>query len=132
MKYQTVDTASIHKLVHHFYDHVRADSYIGPIFNGVIGDNWETHLNTMVQFWSSVMLTSGLYKGTPMVKHLALKNVEAAHFDRWLELFRLSTDELFEPELAQEFVIRAERIAESFKLGMFYRPSELRVVNAPL
>ena len=132
MTYNVVTAKSIQDLVHHFYGKVRTDTYIGPIFDAVIGDNWDNHLHTMVQFWSSVMLTTGVYKGTPMAKHLALKNVEPAHFDRWLALFREATYELFDPELADEFIIRAERIAESFKLGMFYRPSELKLVNAPL
>ncbi len=132
MPYQTVDTSTITELVHHFYDKVRADDSLGPIFDRVIGDAWDSHLETMVLFWSSVMLTSGVYKGTPMAKHLALKDVTAAHFDRWLELFRSSVYELFTPEIAEEFIVRAERIAESFKLGMFYRPQELKIVNAPL
>lgn len=132
MLHQTVDNATITDLVHHFYDKVRAHKTLGPIFDRVIGDSWDSHLETMVLFWSSVMLTSGVYKGTPMAKHLALKDVTPAHFDLWLDLFRSSARELFAPEIAAEFIIRAERIAESFKLGMFYRPGELKVVNAPL
>jgi hemoglobin len=132
MKYASVDTRSIEVLVHHFYDQIRTDTYIGPVFDEVIGENWDRHLAIMVTFCSSVMLTSGLYKGTPMAKHMALRNIEPAHFDRWLALFRQSATELFEPEIAEAFTVRAERIAESFKLGLFYRPQEFKVVNAPL
>ncbi len=132
MKCAVVDRPSIHKLVHAFYDRVRADSFIGPIFEGVIADRWDTHLETMVNFWSSVMLTSGVYKGTPMAKHVALTEVEPAHFDRWLELFEETTSELFIAEIADDFMVRARRIAESFKLGMFYAKNQIKVVNAPL
>ncbi len=130
MKYAVVDKPSIEDLVHTFYGHVRADPYIGPIFDQVIGDRWDGHLQTMVNFWSSVMLTSGLYKGTPMAKHLALTQVEPAHFDRWLDLFRQTTSELFEADIAHEFMVRAERIAESFKLGMFHHADQFKIVTA--
>ena len=105
---------------------------LGPIFNTVIGDNWDTHMQTMVKFWSSVMLSSGVYKGTPMPKHVVLKDITEAHFDVWLRLFGATTTELFTPDIAQEFVVRAERIAESFKLGMRYASDPFKVVNAPL
>jgi len=132
MKYETVDRVAIERLVHTFYERVRADTFIGPIFNDVIGDRWGRHLATMVNFWSSVMLTSGVYKGTPMAKHVALTQVEPAHFDRWLELFEATTSELFVPAIADDFMVRARRIAESFQLGMFYKPDQIKVVNAPL
>lgn len=132
MKHSVIDDASITDLVYRFYEHVRADPELGPIFDHVIGERWETHMPTMVKFWSSVMLKSATYNGTPMPKHMALKNVTPEHFKLWLRLFRETTAELFEPELAQQFVIRAERIAESFQLGMFYRPGNLKIVNAPI
>lgn len=132
MKYSKVDAAKIHELVHSFYGRIRNDQELGPIFNDVIMDNWDRHLNTMVTFWTSVMLSSGLYKGTPMVKHVALKNATLAHFELWLGHFRVTTADLFEPDVAAEFVIRAERIAESFQLGMFHYENQFKVANVPL
>ena len=132
MKHSKVDAAKINELVHSFYGRIRNDQELGPIFNDVIMDNWDRHLNTMVTFWTSVMLSSGLYKGTPMVKHVALKNVTPAHFELWLVHFQVTTADLFEPDVAAEFVIRAERIAESFQLGMFHYENQFKVVNVPL
>ncbi|HEU4550684.1 MAG TPA: group III truncated hemoglobin, partial [Rhizomicrobium sp.] len=54
-----IDEAMVERLVHAFYAKVRADKDIGPIFNRVIGDNWDVHLSRMCDFWSSVMLMSG-------------------------------------------------------------------------
>src|SRR3546814_11016063 len=45
----------IKTLVYGFYDRVRADAMLGPIFNGHIHD-WDTHLGIMVRFWSSLLL----------------------------------------------------------------------------
>ena len=132
MKYSSVDVASICDLVDSFYDRVRDDPQLGPIFNDVIGDNWDAHLQTMVKFWSSVMLSSGVYKGTPMPKHVVLKDLKEEHFDVWLAHFGATTQDLFEPVIARDFVARAERIAESFKLGMRYASDQFKIVNAPI
>jgi hemoglobin len=88
----------------------------------MIGEDWDPHLEKMCAFWSSVMLTSGRYKGNPMLAHLRLKMVTRAHFQRWLSLFRATAAELFAPEVAEAFIARAETIARSLQLGMFFRP----------
>ena len=115
--------AEIEKLVRAFYARVRADAELGPIFERVIGDDWEPHLQKMFAFWSSVMLMSGRYKGQPMVAHIRLKTARPPHFDRWLALFRQTTDEICAPETAAAFMDRATRIAESLQMGMFFSPA---------
>ena len=114
-----IDEALIETLVRHFYDRVRADADLGPIFAEIISGDWEPHLQTMMAFWSSVMLTSGRYHGQPMPKHRALTRVRSEHFDIWLDLFRASARTVCAPDAAEQFIDRAERIAESLKLGMF-------------
>lgn len=114
--------AEIRALVHAFYARIREDAELGPIFSGEIGD-WDTHLAKMCDFWSSVMLTTGRYKGQPMRAHLKLKQVTPKHFDRWLMLFRQTAEDVCAPETAERFVEKAARIAESLQLGMFFRPA---------
>ena len=118
----SVNEDAIHRLVDEFYTKVRADPVLGPIFADAIPGNWGPHLATMRSFWSSVMLTSGRYKGNPVAVHKRLAGVEIGMFDRWLALFDETCREMFEPELAAEFAVKATRIAESLKLAMFYRP----------
>ena len=117
-----VDENMIRKVVHAFYAKVRQDPFIGPIFARAIGDNWDPHLAKMCDFWSSVMLMSGRYKGNPMVAHMRLNTVQPDHFARWLELFRQTATEICPPETAVAFVMRADNIARSLQLGMFFRP----------
>ena len=112
----------VQTLVHRFYDHIRADSDLGPIFNSAVKDDWGNHLGKMCEFWSSVMLMSGRYHGNPMITHMKLKAVRPEHFERWLELFREAARDTCSPEVAARFVSRAENIANSLKLDMFYRP----------
>lgn len=117
------DEAEIERVVRDFYGRIRADDVLGPIFNRVIGDNWEPHLQKMFAFWSSVMLMSGRYKGAPMVAHIRLKQVRPEHFDIWLTLFEATVTENCAPETAAAFLDKARRIAESLKLGMFFNPA---------
>ena len=116
-----VNEETIRQLVHGFYAKVRADEALGPIFARAIGEDWDPHLEKMCAFWSSVMLTSGRYKGNPMLAHMRQKAITEAHFVRWLSLFRATAAELFEPAIAGAFIARAETIARSLQLGMFFR-----------
>ncbi|MBN9527272.1 MAG: group III truncated hemoglobin [Alphaproteobacteria bacterium] len=111
-----IDEAMIERLVYGFYDRVRADDMLGPVFAERIAD-WGPHLGRMVQFWSSVALMTGAYHGQPMRVHLPLP-IDGRFFDRWLQLFEQTADELCPPAAARHFVERARRIAESLELGI--------------
>lgn len=116
-----LDRAFIGKLVREFYRRVRADERLGPIFAGVIGEEWDPHLEKMTDFWCAVMFKNGAYGGRPVPAHLKLKQVREDDFDIWLGIFRKTAAELCEPVVAAAFVDRAERIAQSLKLAMFFR-----------
>ncbi|TFW12758.1 group III truncated hemoglobin [Brevundimonas intermedia] len=111
-----IDEAMIEALVEGFYARVRDDVLIGPIFAARIAD-WAPHLAQMKLFWSSVALSTGVYQGRPMPKHLPLP-IDARHFDRWLELFVETARDLCPPVAANHFIERARRIAESLELGI--------------
>ena len=111
-----ITEAIIEDLVRAFYGKVRADEVLGPIFEARISD-WEPHLAQMCAFWSSVALMTGLYHGTPMVKHMQLP-VDAGHFDRWLALFEETVREVCPPEAEAHFIERARRIASSLEMGV--------------
>jgi len=117
-----LDEEMIRAVVHGFYAKIRADAALGPIFARVIGEDWDPHLAKMCDFWSSVMLMSGRYKGNPMTAHLRLKSVRPEHFARWLELFGETADATAPPAVAALFRAKAENIARSLQLGMFFRP----------
>ena len=111
-----IDDAMIERLVRGFYARVRSDEILGPVFEERIQD-WEPHLRRMCEFWSSVVLMSGKYHGSPMAKHLPLP-VDAQHFDRWLALFESAAHELCPPNAANHFINLARRIAISIELGI--------------
>lgn len=107
-------------LVDAFYARVRQDPDLGPIFNDAIHD-WPEHLERLSAFWSSVMLTSGRYKGRPVPAHKKHEDrVAPEHFTRWLALWKATTDELMIPEAAQALQAAAGRIGESLQLALFF------------
>jgi hemoglobin len=117
-----VEEAQLETLIPAFYARVRQDPLIGPIFNEAVED-WDDHLGKLTAFWSSVMLTSGRYKGSPMAAHL--RHVDAITpemFTRWLAIWSETTAELLPAPAAAALQARAARIAESLQLGLQFRP----------
>jgi len=116
-----IDEPGLARLVDAFYARVRADEELGPVFNDAVHD-WPEHLETLTAFWSSVMLTSGRYKGRPMQAHFRHRErITPALFDRWLGLWRETSVELMPPRAAAMLQNKADKIAESLKLGLFFR-----------
>jgi hemoglobin len=101
-------------LVDRFYDKVKTDSLLGPVFSHV---DWQHHLPIMYNFWSSVVLGDESYRGNPLQKHLHLE-IDKTHFSRWLTLFEETVDENFAGETADEVKKRAQSIAGIFQFKM--------------
>jgi len=116
----TITEAALERVIPAFYARVRQDALLGPVFNGAIAD-WPEHLTTLVAFWSSVMLTTGRYKGQPMAAHLRHRaQVTPAHFERWLALWADETNAQLPPAAAAAMQAKAARIAESLSLALFF------------
>lgn len=124
-----VDEAMIERLVHAFYAKVRVDPALGPIFNGAIAD-WDPHLARMCEFWSSVVLMTGRYKGDPMGAHIRVGGIRPTHFARWLHLFKTTAEAVCPPEAAALFDAKARQIAQSLELGIAASRGELPPMKA--
>jgi hemoglobin len=109
----------IHDLVHAFYGKVRRDPALGPIFNQVIAEeNWPVHLAKMCDFWSSVILRSGRFRGSPMQAHIQVGGIRPTHFARWLHLFHETAAEVCPPAAAAIFVERSRLIGRNLQMGI--------------
>lgn len=104
----------VRTMVDRFYDKVKVDPLLGPVFSHV---NWPSHLPTMYNFWSSLLLGDHSYHGHPLQRHLHLA-IDGTHFTRWLELFTKTVDENFEGAVAAEAKMRGHAIAGIFQLKM--------------
>ena len=110
------DRNDIIELVDKFYDKVKIDALLAPVFAHL---DWPKHMPIMYNFWSSMILGDMSYQGSPFQKHLHL-DIDATHFAKWLELFHKTVDDLFEGPRATEIKDRARSIAGVFqhKLGL--------------
>jgi len=100
-------------LVDTFYQKVRENELLGPIFNGVIKDRWPEHLEKMYRFWQTVLLEDHTYFGSPFPPH-AMLPVEKKHFDTWLGLWHGTIDSFFVGEKANEAKWRGDKMAVMF------------------
>jgi hemoglobin len=106
--------ADVERLVDTFYEHVRGDDLLGPIFDEVARVDWVTHLPKMYAFWEAVLFGVAGFKGNPLATHLALARktpLTAREFHRWVALFHEAVDRLFAGPTAREAKRRAEHIA---------------------
>ena len=110
-----LDEAVLEVVVRRFYAAAREDALIGPVFDHV--KDWEHHIARICAFWSSVALRTGRYEGQPMRAHMPL-GLEAAHFQRWLMLFRQTVREVCTPAGAALLEERAGRIAQGLLFGI--------------
>jgi hemoglobin len=104
----------VERLVTGFYNKVRQDDQLAQHFASI---DWDHHTPLIVSFWCMILLGTEGYKGNPMAKHLSI-NLVKADFERWLQLFTTTVDELFEGEKANEAKQRAFSIAAMFQFKM--------------
>lgn len=107
-----VTEADLRRLVHTFYARVRQDPLLAPLFESHV-DDWDAHLETLVDFWLWLVLKKEGFDGSPMPKHARLPGLGWAHFERWLELFHRTTGELQVPALKNTVDAMARRMAST-------------------
>lgn len=118
-----LDEAVLPALLTRFYERVRRDDVLGPLFNDVIRD-WPDHLGRIADFWSSVMLGSGRYKGNPVVIHLLhAPRMTPEMFARWLALWQETTTEMLPATVATAMQAKAHRIAQTLQGALRLQPA---------
>ena len=119
MKKDISDIEDIKLMVNAFYDQIRENKVLGPIFNGIIQDRWSQHLEKMYTFWQTILLEEHTYFGSPFPPHAKLP-VDVSHFEQWLQLFNQNMDNLFEGTKADEAKWRAAKMAQMFQIKIDY------------
>ncbi len=116
----------LERLLSRFYDRAREDDLLGPIFGAHVHD-WDSHLETVVNFWSNHTGGPVLYRGG-MGRHLRL-GLKPEHFDRWLALWRTNAEKEVGPQCAEELHQIASHVAANLK-AMASQVSALNVGGA--
>ena len=114
MKKDILSLDDVKVLVDRFYERVRNDALLGPIFEQRIQDRWPAHLAKMYAFWQTVLLEEHTYDGAPFPPHAQLP-VDRRHSEQWMQLFTSTADELFEGDKNEEAKWRAARMADLFE-----------------
>jgi hemoglobin len=112
--------ADIDRLMEVFYERAIGDSVIGYIFTDVAKLDLEHHLPIIGDFWESLLFGTPAYQKhgrNPMLVHKDLhakSELTLEHFERWLEIFAKTVDDLFAGENADHLKMRAQAIAVRF------------------
>ncbi|MEL6865707.1 MAG: group III truncated hemoglobin [Bacteroidota bacterium] len=118
-KSDITDEEDVILMVDSFYQKVRVDDLLGPVFNDVAQVDWEVHLPKMYGFWNKLILGQPTYKGNPFAVHVPLP-IHAEHFDRWIQLFEQNINEHFTGAIAEHTKLRAQSIAHIFQSKLKY------------
>lgn len=110
------DRDDIAALITEFYTRAFADPVLGPIFLEIARMDLAAHVPVMCDFWETVLFQAGLYRGNAFSVHLDLHEkapLTAMHFQRWLDIWEATVDDLFVGDKAIQAKVQAGRIAGS-------------------
>ena len=116
MKKDIENREEIDLLMRVFYRRAMADETIGYIFTDVAKLDLKHHLPIIGDFWETLLFQTGVYQKhgrNPLMVHGELSVKEPLlpkHFQRWLEIFTETVDELFHGERSDFLKIRARMI----------------------
>lgn len=120
----------VRHVVIEFYNEIRRDEVLGPIFEEAIGSHWDEHIERIIQFWLTATRLGRGYDGRNfMPAHLKHASIHADQLPRWLALFRQTAVERCSPECASVLIDIAERMAETLEIGLTRRARKGRGPN---
>ena len=119
MQAQKITQENIRTLVLSFYAKIIKDDIVGPFFIAKLGDDmsneqWETHLEIIIGFWTSLALGEPRYNGNLFLPHTKLGQLKRETFEQWLKLFAETLDEVYVEAIAEKFKERSMIIARNF------------------
>ena len=110
--------ADCERLVRAFYGRALTDPVIGFLFTDVAKLDLEAHVPRLTRFWETILLGAQSYGGGAFRPHLELNSkaqLKQGHFDRWLQLWDMTVDELFSGAHADLAKSHAHRVAQAFE-----------------
>lgn len=102
------------ELLRDFYGRAFRDPLLGPVFVDIARMDLDAHLPVICDFWETVLFRTGSYRRNALQPHLRLHmraNLTAAHFQRWLVLWRTTVDDRHSGPNAERAKLQAARIA---------------------
>lgn len=118
MKRDIETRKDLENLLSEFYKIATIDAEIGHHFAGL---DLAAHLPIIINFWEKVLFGKPIYFGNPLAVHQILHEkfpLKLEHFQRWVEIFSRTVDELFAGETAENAKLRAKMIAHSLNQNL--------------
>jgi hemoglobin len=115
----------VRQVIDAFYANVRRDPALGPVFDGIIKDDWPAHMERITAFWLTATRLGSGYEGRGfMPAHLRYGAIRAEQLPRWLRLFRETAHEVCPPAAADVLIDIAERMADSIRIALARRDGD--------
>jgi hemoglobin len=109
----------LREVVLSFYEKVRRDAVLGPVFAEAIGDDWDPHIERIMLFWLTATRLGRGYDGRSFIPtHVRNRSIRADQLPRWLALFRETAAEQCAPQAASVLIDIAERMAETLEISL--------------
>ncbi len=122
MKKDIENIKDIQLMVDTFYERIRSNELLSPIFKDRIENKWPEHLEKMYRFWQTILLKEHTYIGAPFPPHATMP-IEEIHFTTWVKLFTATVNDLFEGPVAEEAKKRGTLMAGIFHSKMSPEPT---------
>ena len=102
-----------------FYKKAIVDAEIGPFFTNELGDDltsddWIDHVELLADFWLAKLLDKDTYIGNFIGAHIKLPHIKKESFSIWIELFSVTADEVYTPELSKLFKKKGVQFSKEF------------------
>lgn len=115
----TINRENLKTFVRLFYERALHDDKIGTIFliefgHDITNEEWTEHIELLVNFWDSVFLDETAYNGDPFGPHFTIVDLKRDHFKPWVDLFIVTANDLYVPDIAAIFKEKAEFYAKQF------------------
>ncbi|MDQ7044779.1 MAG: group III truncated hemoglobin [Sulfurimonas sp.] len=115
----TITRENLRLLMRSFYIRTLHDKELGPYFinelgNDINNEEWQAHIELLADFWLAELLGEKTYKGNIYGAHIKVPHINRASFVNWLELFSLSLDEVYTPDISNIFIEKARLLSKDF------------------
>jgi len=102
-----------------FYQKAILDEELSPFFIDELGDDvtseeWEEHIELLADFWRAVLLNEGPYWGNASGAHFSMTGLKRETFMQWIKLFSATADEVYVPEISDQFKEKGVLLSEQF------------------
>ncbi len=115
----SITRENLRVLMTSFYIKVIDDKVLSDFFTNELGDDignkdWEEHIELLADFWLAKLMDEDTYKGNVFGMHTRVAGIKRESFVRWMELFSISADEVYVPELSLVFKDKGRDFSEQF------------------